>query len=401
MNSPDLTDGMRREPVDFSLVLGGPLYQLMRRTHLSGDALEMLRRRIIAAVVVAWLPLLVLSLVEGHAWGGSVKLPFLQDIEMHLRLLLALPLLIGAELVVHQRMRPVVGQFLARGLIPEGALTEFEQAINSSLRLRNSVAAELLMIGLVYGVGVFFVWRRHVALDLTSWFGVAGDGQLQPSLAGWWMGCVSLPIFQFLLLRWYFRLVIWARFLWRVSRIDLRLMPTHPDRCGGLGFLASVSQAFAPVLLAQGILLAGMMADRIFFTGAKLVAFKLDIAGLVTLMVFAVLGPLLVFLPNLAAAKRSGLREYGLLAQTYAREFDHKWLRGGAPPDEALLGSGDIQSLADLGNSFAVVKEMRLLPFSLQTVLQLAVTTLLPVGPLLLTMIPLDELLERALKMVF
>jgi len=401
MNSPDLTDGMRREPVDFSLVLGGPLYQLMRRTHLSGDALEMLRRRIIAAVVVAWLPLLVLSLVGGHAWGWSVKLPFLQDIEMHLRLLLALPLLIGAELVVHQRMRPVVGQFLARGLIPEGALTEFEQAINSSLRLRNSVAAELLMIGLVYGVGVFFVWRRHVALDLTSWFGVAGDGQLQPSLAGWWMGCVSLPIFQFLLLRWYFRLVIWARFLWRVSRIDLRLMPTHPDRCGGLGFLASVSQAFAPVLLAQGILLAGMMADRIFFTGAKLVAFKLDIAGLVTLMVFAVLGPLLVFLPNLAAAKRSGLREYGLLAQTYAREFDHKWLRGGAPPDEALLGSGDIQSLADLGNSFAVVKEMRLLPFSLQTVLQLAVTTLLPVGPLLLTMIPLDELLERALKMVF
>jgi len=377
------------------------LYQLMRRTHLSGDALEMLRRRIIAAVVVAWLPLLVLSLVGGHAWGWSVKLPFLQDIEMHLRLLLALPLLIGAELVVHQRMRPVVGQFLARGLIPEGALTEFEQAINSSLRLRNSVAAELLMIGLVYGVGVFFVWRRHVALDLTSWFGVAGDGQLQPSLAGWWMGCVSLPIFQFLLLRWYFRLVIWARFLWRVSRIDLRLMPTHPDRCGGLGFLASVSQAFAPVLLAQGILLAGMMADRIFFTGAKLVAFKLDIAGLVTLMVFAVLGPLLVFLPNLAAAKRSGLREYGLLAQTYAREFDHKWLRGGAPPDEALLGSGDIQSLADLGNSFAVVKEMRLLPFSLQTVLQLAVTTLLPVGPLLLTMIPLDELLERALKMVF
>ena len=144
-----------------------------------------------------------------------------------------------------------------------------------------------------------------------------------------------------------------------------------------------------------------MMTDRIFFAGAKLVAFKMDIIGLVALMVFAVLGPLLVFLPNLAAAKRTGLREYGLLAQTYAREFDRKWLRGGSAPDEPLLGSGDIQSLADLGNSFAVVKEMRLLPFSLQTVLQLAVTTLLPVGPLLLTMIPLDELLERALKMVF
>ena len=351
--------------------------------------------------MLAWLPLLVLSLLEGHAWDGSVRLPFLQDIDMHVRLLVALPLLILAELVVHRRMRPVVGQFMARELIPDGAHAQFDAAVNALLRLRNSVAAELVMIALVYGVGVLFVWRTHMALDVASWYGVGGGGKLQPTLAGWWMGCVSLPMFQFLLLRWYFRLFLWARFLWQVSRIELRFMPTHPDRCGGLSFLASVSQAFAPVLFAQGALLAGSMADRIFFTGAKLVAFKMDIIGLVALMVFAVLGPLLVFLPKLAAAKRTGLREYGLLAQTYAREFDRKWLRGGAPPDEPLLGSGDIQSLADLGNSFAVIREMRLLPFSMQTVLQLAVTTLLPVAPLLLTMIPLDELLERALKMVF
>jgi len=392
---------MRHEPPDFSLVLGGPLYQLWRRTRLSGDALELQRRRIIAALLLAWLPLLVLSLLEGHAWDGSVRLPFLQDIDMHVRLLVALPLLILAELVVHRRMRPVVGQFMARELIPDGAHAQFDAAVNALLRLRNSVAAELVMIALVYGVGVLFVWRTHMALDVASWYGVGGGGKLQPTLAGWWMGCVSLPMFQFLLLRWYFRLFLWARFLWQVSRIELRFMPTHPDRCGGLSFLASVSQAFAPVLFAQGALLAGSMADRIFFTGAKLVAFKMDIIGLVALMVFAVLGPLLVFLPKLAAAKRTGLREYGLLAQTYAREFDRKWLRGGAPPDEPLLGSGDIQSLADLGNSFAVIREMRLLPFSMQTVLQLAVTTLLPVAPLLLTMIPLDELLERALKMVF
>jgi hypothetical protein len=110
---------------------------------------------------------------------------------------------------------------------------------------------------------------------------------------------------------------------------------------------------------------------------------------------------LLVFLPQLAAAKRKGLREYGSLAQRYAREFDHKWLRGGAPEDEPLMGSADIQSLADLGNSYGVVKEMRLVPFTMPTVLQLAITTLLPVGPLLLTMIPLEELLERMLKIIF
>src|SRR4029079_3363133 len=133
----------------------------------------------------------------------------------------------------------------------------------------------------------------------------------------------------FLFLRWYFRLFIWARFLWQVSRIELQLMPTKPDRSGGLGFLGMVSNAFSPLLLAQGTVLAGMMANRIFYAGAKLPQFKVEIIGLVAVMVFAILGPLLVFGPQLQAAKRAGLREFGTLAQRYVREFDDKWLRGG------------------------------------------------------------------------
>jgi hypothetical protein len=399
--SPKTDDPLLREPPDFSLVLGGPLYQLFRRTHLAGDTLDLLRRRIVVLALLTWGPLLVLSVVEGHAWGGSVALPFLYDIDIHARLLLALPLLILAELIVHQRMRGVVGQFLSRGLIPDAARAKFDAAITSAMRLRNSVAAEVFIIAFVYVVGVGFVWRTHFAPDVTSWHGVGAAGTFRPSLAGWWLGCVSLPIFQFLLLRWYFRMFVWARFLWQVSRLELSFMPMHPDRCGGLSFLAMVSQAFAPVLLAQGVVLAGSIADKIFFAGAKLPAFKLEIIGLVAVMVFAILGPLLVFLPQLAAARRKGLREYGILAARYAREFDHKWVRGGAPADEALLGSGDIQSLADLGNSYAVVKEMKVAPFTMRTVLQLAVITLLPVAPLLLTMIPLEELLERLLKALF
>ena len=108
-----------------------------------------------------------------------------------------------------------------------------------------------------------------------------------------------------------------------------------------------------------------------------------------------------MFAPKLAAAKRTGLREYGTLAKRYTDEFDHKWLRGGAPAGEPLIGSADIQSLADLGNSFEVIKDMRLAPFNLQTVLQLAVITLLPVLPLTLTMISLEELIDRLLKIVF
>ncbi len=348
-----------KEPADFSLVLGGPLYQLWLGARLAGDALQLLRRRLFTMVLVTWVPLLLLSIAEGHAWGDSVRLPFLRDVELHVRLLLALPLLIVAELVVHQRMRPVVGQFLARGLIPDAARAQFDAAIAAAMRLRNSIAAEVLLIAFVYVVGVGFIWRTQGALDVASWYGASANGKWQPSLAGWWLGLVSLPLFQFLLLRWYFRLFIWARFLWQVSRIDLRFVPTHPDRWGGLGFLGTVSYAFSPVLLAQGAMLSGWMASKIFYAGATLPQFKVEIIGMVAVMVFAILGPLLVFGPQLAAAKRVGLREYGMLAQRYVREFDDKWVRGGAPADEALIGSADIQSLADLGNSFEVVKGMR------------------------------------------
>jgi hypothetical protein len=148
-------------------------------------------------------------------------------------------------------------------------------------------------------------------------------------------------------------------------------------------------------------MLGGMMANKIFYAGATLPQFKVEIVGLVALLVFVILGPMLVFGPKLAAAKRAGLREYGTLAQRYVREFGGKWIRGGAPSDEPLVGTADIQSLADLGNSFDVVRGMRWVPFTGQTVLQLAVATLLPVLPLTLTMFSLQELLARLLKIVF
>jgi hypothetical protein len=178
-------------------------------------------------------------------------------------------------------------------------------------------------------------------------------------------------------------------------------VPTHPDRAGGLGFLSYVTHAFAPLLAAQGVLLAGVMANKIFYASAKLIDFKMQLVAWVTGMLFFVLVPLLVFIPRLARTKREGLAEYGALAQRYVHEFDEKWLRGGAPADEPLVGSGDIQSLADLGNSFEIVKGMKLVPFGKDTLLRLAVISLAPVAPLLLTMMPLGELLNQFLKIVF
>ena len=388
-------------PTDFSLVQGGPLFQLLRRSYLSGDALELLHRRLVIIPLFAWLPLLALSALAGQVLGGNVAVPFLLDAEAHVRFLVVVPLLIVAELVVHRRMRVMVSQFLVRNLIPESAMTRFDAAIASALRLRNSVVSEVLLIVFVYVVWGPLVWRQYVALATATWYAIPTADGLQLSLTGMWYGYVSLPIYQFLLLRWYFRLFIWARFLWRVSRIDLILVPAHPDRVGGLGFLSITVNAFLLLAVAHGAMLAGLLANRIFYLGATLPEFKPEIAVIVGFMLCVVFGPLLVFTPQLARAKRTSLREYGTLAERYVREFDVKWLRGGAPADEALVGSADIQSLADLGNSFEVVQTMRLAPVTRDAILQLAAATLLPVAPLLLTMMSLEELLKKLFGLVF
>jgi len=296
---------------------------------------------------------------------------------------------------VHRRLRPLLRQFLERNLIPQEAMPRFEAVVASAYRLRNSVLIELLLIALVYGVGILIVWRHYIALEAATWYASSSAEGAKLSWAGIWYGYVSLPIFQFLLVRWYFRLFVWTRFLAGVSRIDLKLIPTHPDRVGGLGFLSQSVYAFAMLALAHGVLLAGPVANRIFFAGGALPQFKVEIAAVVVLVLSIVLGPLLMFAPQLAQTKRTGLREYGTLSQRYVQEFDAKWLRGETSVGEPFVGSADVQSLADLANSFEVVRTMRIVPVTREAVVGLAIATLLPLAPLLLTMMPLEELVSR------
>lgn len=389
---------------DFSLVLGGPLYQLLRRTRLSGDSLEHLKRRMIGLACFAWLPLLLLSGVAGTLFEGTSSIPFLHDVETHVRFLVALPMLIGAELVVHQRLQPAVRQFIERRLVVDEEVPKFEQAIASTLKLRNSLFAELALIAIVYTVGPL-IWRDLIAQEVSSWYAQPTGEGMRLTPAGYWLVFVALPIFQFVLLRWYFRFFLWFWFLFRVSRLDLKLLPIHADRAGGIGFLGNTTLAFASVLAAQGAVLAGMMASKIFFGGQMLTDFRVQIVAFLGFFVVATLLPLTVFAPRLAQAKRTGLGEFGLFASQYGSDFREKWLRGRSRErsslDGELLGSADIQSLADLGNSFSVVQEMRMLPFGWRDVTRLAIITATPFLPLLLTVFSLDDFAKYVIKAIF
>ncbi|HMK28109.1 MAG TPA: hypothetical protein VK473_00390 [Terriglobales bacterium] len=301
------------------MVLGGPIYQLLRKSHLAGDALGLLHRRLLVITLIAWLPLLFLT-PFGPSPGNLGRLSFLHDVEVQVRFLVALPVLIIAELIVHARIRPVVRSFVERRIVLPQDLPRYRSAIESATRLRNSIPLEAGLLLFVYTVGLW-VWNSRAALNIPTWYAMRG-GRWHLTPAGFWYVFISIPIFQFLVLRWYLRLFIWFRFLWQVSRINLHLIPTHPDRCAGLAFLGKSAYAFGPILFAQGAMLAGVVASRVLYRAESLLSFKVQIGGFIVFFVFAILGPLFMFTPAMARAKRKGLAEYGLLAQRYCC-----WLR--------------------------------------------------------------------------
>jgi hypothetical protein len=282
--------------------------------------------------LLIWVPLLVLSMIDGHVWGKGGALPFLHDIETHLRLLIAAPLLILAEVVAHRTLYPIVRQLVDNGVISDDVRPQFDAAIASALRLRNSVVVELLLVVFVYAVGMPLVWRDQLALDVNSWYATVAGGELHPSSAGRWLVYVSMPVLQFLTLRWYFRFFVWGRFLWQVSRTRLNLEPTHPDGTAGLLFLARCGRAYRFVLLALGTMLSGMIANRIFHDGATLLEFKVEIVVAVVVFVFMILGPLIFFYPKLRATRRQGMMSYGALSRPMRASSTASGCAGGCRP---------------------------------------------------------------------
>jgi hypothetical protein len=367
---------------------------------LSGDSLELLFRRVSVITLIAWAPLLFLSTLDGHALRGSLKIPFLYDVEAHVRFLVALPVLIIAEFVVHNRISPLVRRFVERRIVTSEDLPRFRAVVDSALRIRDSVAVEGTLLVLVYTLGLW-MWRSQVALGEPTWYAIPAGKYLHLTAAGYWYGFVSIPMVQFILLRWYMRLIIWFRLLWQFSRLNLRLMAAHPDRAGGIGFLGSSSYAFGPILFAEGALMSGLIASRVLYAGQPLLSFKMEAAGFVSFCVLVIFCPLLMFTRRLERARRKGSTEYGLLATRYLEQFEEKWITGGPSETSALLGSADVQSLSDMETVYSRVRQMRLVPFSTSDITRLAATTAAPLVPLLFTMFSVADVMKLLIKIVF
>jgi hypothetical protein len=380
--------------IDFSLVEGGGLYRLARACGIPAGESGLIWLGLLLAGIT-WLPLLALAAAQGVLANGPA-VPFAPSVGTHVRLLLAIPLFFVAESVFGPRLPEAIQRIVDAQIIRHRDLPRFTATLDRTAALWHSWVPEAAIMLLTIGA-ISMGMRTDVPFELPNWREMPDGGR---TLAGHWYSAVSLPLFQFLFFRWCWRLLLWGRVLWHLARLDLRLMPTHPDLAGGLGGLGVVHVDLSPLAFACATVLAGTVAEQIRFGGAVLESFALMLSGTVAGITLALVAPLLLFSHRLLEVKQRGLLEYGALAADYTRAFDRKWLGEGKPDTTHLLGSADLQSLADLGSSFDVIGSMRVAPIALRQVLMLAIASAIPLAPLVLFVFPLDELLIRVLKSV-
>jgi hypothetical protein len=347
------------------------------------------RSRAALAVLVGWVPLVLLTLGQDAVFGGDQIAALLTETGVHARYLIAVPLLIAAEAECALRLKEIVRHFVEAGLVRDGARGRFDAAIASTRRLVESPVSEIIVWGLAYTIAVGSAVSQ---LDqLPAWHRSGGAVPVF-SLAGWWHVLVSLPLLLVLVLGWLWRLVLWARLLWLVSRLDLRLIASHPDRTAGLGFVGHSVRAFAIVGLALATIAAGRSAHVVLVGGTVPTLHLAFNVGLLVFVTALFVAPLLAFTPILVSAWRRGEFEYGTLAQRVGDAFEQKWLGGGRKVDHDALERPDFSAAADLFQVVSNVHALRFVPVDLKDLITLAVAMLLPFVPVVLLAMPADAI---------
>lgn len=356
------------------------------------DVPHSVARLAVAAAAFAWLPMLALAIAERLATRRpEATLDFVRDYEAHVRMLLALPLLIIGDALTSAAIHRCEAHVVESG-IADSRDPRLVHALEVSRRLRTSRGASLLIAIAVIAVAV-----GTSGENLAAWLDLTRNRAV--SWASAWHGFVAFPIFRFFLLRWLFRWLVWAGFLLFLRRLDLALVATHPDRSGGLGFLTVPVSASFGIVFGVTLAVATSWRQAIVSHVATIAQVRAQALLLAAVWMIVLLGPLMVFAPRLLRLKRVAVVEYSRLGDEYMGAFQQKWLR--APRgDEKLLGTPDIQSLADLGTAVDVVHALRPTPFDHHLIAPLLGVYASALLPVVLSQISLDELLARLIKVV-
>jgi len=378
---------------EFSL-LGGPLYRLGGRLGLVQGKTNTIRLGF-ALGLFTWGVLALFVLLQGF---GS-KFFSLDAIGHHVRLLLAIPLFFLCETRVVPRMAEFLRHIIHTGIVPNSERPNLHFQIRRVARLTDAWAPEGLFLMLAFLLPLWLPIGELVGRtgNLSQIFSQAGT---QHSLAYGWYQWFCLPFFRFLLLRWFWYLGLWWYFLFRLQQMKLHLIPIHPDRSAGLGHLEVVHMQFNTLVLAISAVLSASYAGEVHMGIMEFETIYHLIPLVLLLIALLFVAPFSLFTMKLRNCRFTGLDEYMTMAFRYVNTFDRKWIRNEKVSSESIMGSPDIQSLADLTNSVDVIRAMRPIPVGRGFLIKLAVWACAPFLPLFLFKYPLNQLALRLIGML-
>lgn len=381
----------------FSLMGPGPFYKLLRRFGVYQH--NHTTNRILLWFALTWLPLAILGCVQGVAWGKRVKIPLFWDFAVYGRFFVALPLLVLAEDVINRFVHRAAVIFDSSGIIKQENLSLYRSTLAQVVRLRDSKYIALAL--LVFALIPFFLMlpgNEWTSNQLSTWHGSRVVGL---SLAGWWFVVVSSPALRFLMLRWLWRYALWVHLLRQISRLDLVLLPAHPDRLGGLGFLLFAQRQFGLLATALGTVVAGHFANEVIYLGEPLRAIKAPAGVYVFASILVIILPLTLFTLRLFEARYDVLVRNNQVARIVTRTFDAKWAQNIGDPTGAMIGSQDPSSLIDYISSYDVLRQTRVFPVNRNAVLYIAGLAAAPFVFVWLLTTPVEGLVTEILKRLF
>jgi hypothetical protein len=381
---------------DFSLAQSGRLNYILRLLHLDDNTPKGYVKRSLVLVVATWLPLLILSALQGLAWGDRVDINFLKDFSIHFKFIIVLTLLIFSESSVDRRLSELTGEFFKSGILGEKDLPALDRIKKRIKQLSEAVMADWVIL-IVVIVNIYIRWLRN-ANNISMWFLIPDQQGEHISLAGYWYAFFALPVFQYILFRWFWRWTLWFIYFLKISQLPLQLSSAHPDKSGGLGFLGIPPAPFIQVTLAVSIIFSTTVAVKIFWLHHRLPEYYPIMAGFLLICILINILPLIVFLKPMVKQRRKGIFEYSALIKNHHRAFDEKWL--GKTDVHELLGSQDASSTTDLNSTFDIVMGMGVFPFNLKTMISSILIGVLPMLPLLAFEYNWLDLLKKILGML-
>jgi hypothetical protein len=383
---------VEREQREFSLVENEAPLRWLRRLHIAPANGLGAARRAVLLVLVTWLPIVLWAGVTGHLWNDATGEQLLHHYGVHVRCLVVIPLFVLAEAALHKASLRIVPQFVEGGLVGAATRGRFDEVLRDTRRLRDTSLPWLVVFGAALAWS--FAEQPDVREDALSW-AIDADGGL--GFGGWWSAYIVRPIFLALLLGWLWRVLLVAYWFWRVGRLDLSLVPTHPDRTGGMAFVEKLPGTFALVSFALSAMLASHWAHEIVYHGATLQSFKLPAVAFVILWSLLVLLPLFALAPALIAARGRAVPTYSALVAEQGRLVHRRWILR-EPVDDPILAAPEIGPVADAAAMYDAVKRMRVVPIGKGSLVRIVVPIALPLIVVAMLRIPLKELLLQLVK---